>query len=655
MNRTVPQTKYLELLAQSYPTIQAASAELINLQALLHLPKGTEHFMSDLHAEHEAFIHILNNASGEIREIVDKLFAKMLTKSERAQLSTLIYYPEKKLKMIKEEMQGNLDEWYLITLHCLIEICLLISTDYSRNKVRRVIPGDYGFIINELINAENTKREPYFESIISSIIETGSADDMIIALATVIKRLIVDRLHIVGDIFDRGERPDIIIDLLMKHHSVDIQWGNHDALWMGAAAGSELCIANVIFIAIKYGNIESLETAYGINLRPLAIFAQERYQNSEKFNIKIVGDTTRSEDEDLLIKMYQAICLLLFKLVGQVIHRHPEYDMDDRLLLEKIDYRVGKIDIRGRVYDVDLNDLKMINPEDPYSLNEKEARVVRQLVTSFRTSEKLQTHIRFLYSVGSMYLISNNNLMFHGCMPLNEDGSFQEFILDGKKVKGKALFDLSERLARQGYYAPEGSKERETGLDYLWFLWCGRNSPLFGREQMTAFERLFIDDQSAWVERDNPYYELIENPEICKAIFQEFDLDYENGYIINGHVPVSASKGESPIKGNGKVIVIDGGFCRAYQEKTGIAGYTLINDSYGMRITSHAPFPGMENAIKKNLDILSQDMVFKVPRRRLTVGDTDAGKHIQEQIEELKQLLQAYRKGQIKERALKQK
>lgn len=642
--------KYLELLSEKFPTVVETSTEIINLTSLLQLPKGTEHFMSDLHAEHEAFIHILNNASGEIRQKIDRLYDKLLTANGRAQLATLVYYPEEKLREIRAAYTVGLDDWYRITLHRLIELSHYVSLKYSRNKVRRSIPAEYGFIINELINAENMEREDYIEAIIDTIIEIGSADEMIIALATVIKRLIVDRLHIVGDIFDRGERPDIILDMLQNHHAVDIQWGNHDVLWMGAAAGSPICIANVLFNAIKYGNLDSLETAYGINLRPLAVFAKDQIERSDKFSLSKISEVEPTDDIDLMVRMYQAICILLFKLAGQVIHRHPEYHMDDRLILEKIDYQTGKVEIHGVTYDVALQDLKQIDPGKPYELTKQEELVIQQLITSFRTSDKLQAHIRFLYSVGSIYLKSNNNLMFHGCIPLNEDGTLQEFNFGGETVSGKRLMDYADKIARSGYYGEIGSKEKQDGMDFLWYLWCGRNSPLFGRRQITTFERLFIEDPKSWIEEDNAYYRLIQDPEVVRRIFDDFELDWETGHIINGHIPVKTKKGESPIKANGKVIVIDGGFCKAYQPKTGIAGYTLIYDSYGLRLAAHEPFPGIDRAISTNSDIHSQEIVFESQVRRLTVADTDDGVRLMRQIQDLKLLLEAYRKGEIKEK-----
>lgn len=641
--------KYLELLAEKYPTIQSAATEIINYEALRQLPKGTEHFMSDLHGEYEAFIHILNNASGEIRQKVDKLYGKVLTSAERAQLSTLIYYPEEKLKELKDNGIENIGEWYLVTLHQLIEVCHLVSLKYSRRKVRRAIPPEYAFIINELINAEDTQREEYYEQIIQTIIEIGSAEDMIVAIATVIKRLIVDHLHIVGDLFDRGQRPDIIIERLMDHHAVDIQWGNHDVLWMGAAAGSPACIAAVLFNAIKYGNLDSLETAYGINLRPLAIFAQEMYPASPRFALKQSETVHHSKDITLLSKMYHAVAILLFKLEGQLIERHPEYNMDDRKLLERIDFSAGTIQIDGKAYEIDVADLKTVNPKKPYELTGYEASIVRQLVTSFTNSYKLQAHIRFIYGVGSIHLVFNGNLMFHGCVPMNADGSFMEMEIAGERVSGRALFEAAETLARQGYYADPGSQEKADGMDFLWFLWCGRNSPLFGRDHITTFERLFIEDHATWKEADNPYYKMIDDPGFADILFEAFELNPTVGHIINGHVPVAAQKGESPIKGGGKIIVIDGGFCKAYQPKTGIAGYTLIYDSYGMRIAAHEPFPGLDAAISNNSDILSQEEVFDAPQDRLKVGDSDVGKRLERKTQDLKKLLNAFRQGWIKQ------
>lgn len=649
---TTKKRKILELLAEKYPTIQAAATQIINDEALRQLPKGTEHFMSDLHGEYPAFTHILNNASGEIRQKVDKLYGKILTVEERAQLSTLIYYPEEKLKEVKNNGVESITGWYTVTLHRLIEVAHLVSLKYSRKKVQKAIPSEYNFILNEIINAEETHREDYYEQIIQTVVEIGSAEDMIIALATVIKRLIVDRLHIVGDIFDRGQRPDIIVDRLMEHHAVDIQWGNHDVLWMGAAAGSPACIATVLFNAIKYGNLDSLETAYGINLRPLAIFAQDTYSKSARFKLKSTNGSYGLKDETILEKMYHAIAILLFKLEGQLLNRHPEYNMDDRKILEQIDFEAGTIDINGTRYPIDTQDLKTVDPSHPYELTSREEPVINQLVTSFTNSYKLQRHMRFLYGVGSIYFVCNGNLMFHGCVPMDKDGSFLTLEINGNTVRGRELFDTADRLARLGYYAPAGSPEKEAGMDFLYFLWCGRNSPLFGRDHITTFERLFIEDETTWKEADNPYYRMINDPSFANKLFEEFELNPAIGHIINGHVPVATQKGESPIKGGGKIIVIDGGFCKAYQAKTGIAGYTLIYDSHGMRIAAHEPFAGVEAAILNNSDILSQEEVFDAQQERLKVSDTDAGARLEQRTHDLKKLLAAYRSGVIKQKII---
>lgn len=650
MKQDKTELRYLELLARNYPTIQEASTEIINLQAIMELPKGTEHFMSDLHGESEAFIHIMNNASGEIRQKVDKIYANILTSTERAQLSTLIYYPEEKLKEIKELDLPDMDEWYKITLHRLIDICRLVASKYSRKKVRNSLPEGYSFIINELINADISTRKEYFERIIATIVEIDNADEFIIALSSVIKHLVVDKMHIVGDIFDRGLRPDVIFDILHNYHSVDIQWGNHDALWMGAACGSMACIACVLSNSIKYGNFESLETAYGLNLRPLAILAQEKYHISKRFTLKNTEENFRAKDLELMSKMYEAISIIQFKLEGQIIHRHPEYKMDDRALLDKINYEKSTICINGKDYSLDLSDLPAFDKDDPYKLTADEQNVMNQLVLSFSNSYKLQKDVRFLYSTGSMYLLMNDNLMFHGCVPLNDDGSFMTYKSDGIEVSGREYFDYADKLARQAYYGEEDSEEKKKGMDFLWFLWCGRHSPLFGRERITTFERLFIADKETWKEADNAYYKLINNPKVCDRIFTEFSLDQKCGHIINGHVPVHAHDGESPIKAGGRAIVIDGGFCKALHKKTGIAGYTLIYDSYGMRISAHEPFAGIDNAIRNNSDILSQEMVFDLADHRLTVGETDDGAYIRTRIAGLKELLIAYRLGTIKER-----
>ena len=628
-----PDVKYLELLSQKYPTVQAACTEIINLNAILNLPKGTEHFVSDIHGEDEAFCHILNNASGVIREKVDRLFEKTLSTRERTELCTLIYYPDRKLEELRREID---DEWYQITLYRMIEVCRLCASKYTRSKVRKALPKDFEYIIDELLHtsADDKDKQGYYEHIISTITDIGRADAFIIALASVIKRLVVDHLHVVGDVFDRGPHADVILDKLMAHHAVDIQWGNHDILWMGAAAGSGACIACVLNISTKYSNIDFVETAYGINLRPLALFAQETYTN----------------DTDLLDHMHKAIAVIQFKLEGQVVMRHPEYGMEDRLLLDKIDFSDMTVTLGGTKYRLNDHDFPTVDPEHPYDLTPGEADVVAQLIYSFTQSEKLQRHIKFLFSQGSLYLTFNGNLLFHGCIPMTEDGAFYEFDTGERKLSGKALMDYSDALARQGYYAKEGTAARQYGRDFLWYLWCGRRSPLFGRSKIATFERMFIDDKAAWQEEKDPYYRFIEDPEMCGKILAEFGLTGQYSHIVNGHVPVRAREGELPVRGGGKAIVIDGGFCRAYQEQTGIAGYTMFYNSYGIRLVSHEPFPGLSDAVKSNKDILSTYVVFDTAQARITVGETDVGRALQRDIDDLTALLTAYREGIVKEK-----
>ena len=589
--------------------------------------------MSDIHGEDEAFCHILNNASGVIREKVDRLFEKTLSTRERTELCTLIYYPDRKLEELRREID---DEWYQITLYRMIEVCRLCASKYTRSKVRKALPKDFEYIIDELLHtsADDKDKQGYYEHIISTITDIGRADAFIIALASVIKRLVVDHLHVVGDVFDRGPHADVILDKLMAHHAVDIQWGNHDILWMGAAAGSGACIACVLNISTKYSNIDFVETAYGINLRPLALFAQETY----------------TDDTDLLDHMHKAIAVIQFKLEGQVVMRHPEYGMEDRLLLDKIDFSDMTVTLGGTKYRLNDHDFPTVDPEHPYDLTPGEADVVAQLIYSFTQSEKLQRHIKFLFSQGSLYLTFNGNLLFHGCIPMTEDGAFYEFDTGERKLSGKALMDYSDALARQGYYAKEGTAARQYGRDFLWYLWCGRRSPLFGRSKIATFERMFIDDKAAWQEEKDPYYRFIEDPEMCGKILAEFGLTGQYSHIVNGHVPVRAREGELPVRGGGKAIVIDGGFCRAYQEQTGIAGYTMFYNSYGIRLVSHEPFPGLSDAVKSNKDILSTYVVFDTAQARITVGETDVGRALQRDIDDLTALLTAYREGIVKEK-----
>ena len=645
--------RYLKLLAQQYPTVQAASSEIINLQAILNLPKGTEHFISDLHGEYEAFLHILNSCSGVIKEKVDDLYAATISKADRDELCTLIYYPEDKLEQLHETYE-DMDEWYRITLHRLIEICRWVSSKYTRSKVRKALPKDYAYIIDELLHThyDETDKRDYYENIISTIIDLGQADRFIEAVSAVIKRMAVDHMHIVGDIFDRGPRADIIMDSLLDYHSVDIQWGNHDILWMGAASGSRTLVATVLANSIHYNNLEVIETGYGISLRPLSVFANEVYRDCDvhRFAVKLTGpdaDQYSEKDKLLSARMHKAITIILFKLEGQKLLRHPEYGMADRLLLDKIDYEHKCITIDGVTYPLEDTDFPTVDPKDPYILTPEENSVIDQLTASFQRSEKLQKHVRFLYSKGSLYKVFNGNLLFHGCIPMTEDGQLLTFTLGGKERKGKEFFDYVDTAARQAYYLKPGSNERRLGMDLLWFLWAGRNSPIFGRDRMTTFERRLIKDESAWTEPKNAYYTHYQDPAVCDMLLKEFGLEGPHCHIINGHIPVKSKKGESPIKGGGKLLVIDGGFCKAYHKSTGIAGYTLIYNSRGMRIKAHRPFESVEKALKENKDIDSDTEVFETEGTRVRVKDSDNGKQIAERIADLEMLLVAYRSGLV--------
>ncbi len=652
---TPEELRYLNMLSRMYPTVRAAGTEIINLQAILNLPKGCEHFISDVHGEHEAFLHILNSCSGVVRERIDLLFADSIPRAQREQLATLVYYPEEKLEQLKPEI-GDLDEWYRITLHRLIALARLVTERYSRSKVRKALPEDFAYILEELLytHGEAQDKKGYFENIIATVIEIGLAPDVIAAVCQLIKWAAVDHLHLVGDIFDRGPRADIIMDSLLKHHSVDIQWGNHDILWMGAASGSRTLVATVLANSIHYNNLEVVETGYGISLRPLSVFANEAYKNCDvsRFAVKLTGeeaDSVTQKERLLSARMYKAISVILFKLEGQKILRHPEYNMDDRLLLDKIDYEKRCVSIGGVCYPLADTDFPTVDPADPYALTAEEEAVIDQLTSSFRHSEKLQRHTRFLYSKGSLYKIYNGNLLFHGCIPMDEGGDFLSFRLDGTERRGKDLLDYCDKAARQAYYYKPGSPERMLGMDFLWFLWAGRNSPIFGRDRMTTFERRLIDDKKAWEEPKNAYYTLYEDPEICDKILREFGLEGPHCHIINGHVPVKAKKGESPIKGGGKLIVIDGGFCKAYQPTSGIAGYTLIYNSRSLRIVAHQPFVGRARAIRENYDISSSTNLFERMEDRQKILETDVGLDLQRRIEDLRMLLDAYRDGVVAE------
>lgn len=654
-NYSPSELRYLKMLSRQYPTIQAASTEIINLQAIMSLPKGTEHFISDVHGEHEAFLHILNSCSGVVRGKLDDLFSSSVPHTELEQLATLIYYPREKLEQIQSQ-DIDLDEWYRITLHRLTELSRLVSAKYSRSKVRKALPKEYTYIVEELLHThvEESGKRDYYENIIATIIEIGQAPGFIEAICQFIKRMAVDHIHLVGDIFDRGPRADIIMDSLIQHHSVDIQWGNHDILWMGAASGSRTLVATVLSNSIHYNNLEVVETGYGISLRPLSVFANEVYKNCDvsRFTVKITDQNTdqhTEKDKILSARMYKAITIILFKLEGQKILRHPEYGMEDRLLLDKIDYKNRSITIDGVTYPLEDTDFPTVDPQAPYTLTDEEAAVINQLTISFQRSEKLQKHVRFLYSKGSLYKVYNGNLLFHGCIPLAESGELLSFCLDGQERKGRDFLDYADTAARQAYYMKPGTPERRLGMDFLWFLWAGRNSPIFGRDRMTTFERRIIKDESAWTEPKNPYYTLYQNPEICEFLLKEFGLEGSRCHIINGHVPVKVKKGESPIKGNGKLIVIDGGFCKAYQSTSGIAGYTLVYNSHGYRIIAHQPFAGKDKAILENFDIASSISIFEWFEERQKVAETDKGIYLQTRIDDLRKLLAAYKAGIVTE------
>ncbi len=624
--------KYLELLAEKYPTEQAVCREIINLKAILGLPKGTEHFMSDLHGEYEAFCHILNNCSGVIREKVDLLFEETLSDIDREEICTLIYYPVEKLEMMKKESRNN-EEWYRVILGELIEIARLLSSKYTRSKVRKAMPDEYAYILDELIHVqkdEDDNQVAYHQNIIDTLLELDSADAFIEVLAALIKRLAVDHLHIVGDIFDRGPCADRIMDLLMNYHSLDIEWGNHDILWMGAAAGSEACIATVIRNNLKYHNIRILENSYGISLRDLTLFAEKLYPDTEPMEAAL-----------------KTISVLLFKLEGQVILRNPDYQMSDKLLLHQVNVQNHTVCIAGTDYEICEETFPTVSfdpssPEVSYGLTAEEKQVMEGLRMAFVGSVRLRQHMDFLYQKGSMYRIFNGNLLFHGCVPLDESGNLEGVVFHQKRYRGRDYLDYAERIARRAWSKDATQKE----LDFMWYLWCGRKSPLSGRNIKT-FERTYVKDESTWHEASNPYYQYYEQEKICNMILHEFNLYSDRSHIINGHTPVRTSRGEHPVRANGRLMVIDGGFCKSYHKTTGIAGYTLIFNSHGIRIKSHQPFQSVYAALTENKDIESRSELVETQRQRLMVRNTDTGKKILEDIKGLKMLLQAYREGTI--------
>ena len=650
--------RYLELLAEKFPTVSSAATEIINLKAILSLPKGTEHFLSDIHGEANAFIHVLRNASGQIRRKVDDIFGMSMRESDKRELCALIYYPEEKLALKREQETDpeELDDWYRMTLHQVVEVARFVTVKYTRSKVRKLLPDDFNYVINELLHESKSEpdRQNYYNAIINSIVELGRSEDLIIAICNLIHRLIIDSLHIVGDIFDRGPGAWRIMNTLCSYHNFDIQWGNHDIEWMGAAAGNLALIASVLRVSIRYANVETLEEGYGINLLPLANLAIEVYGDDPctLWQTKDFENNPRlKRSAQLMAKMHKAISIIQFKLEGQIIRRHPEYQMDDRLMLHLIDKEKGTITIDGKEYELlDKNLPSLMNVSDPYDLCQREQEVMEQLAHSFRRSKELQKHLRLLYQKGSLYLVRDGNLLFHAAIPMNADGTFEEVEVDGEMVKGRALMDKIDHIVRNAYFAQQGSKKQQDALDYMLYLWCGPKSPLFNKDKMTTFERYFIADKELYKEQKGAFFVLANQRETCENILREFGLDPHNAHIINGHVPVRTNKGESPLRADGIRLVIDGGFSKPYHETTGISGYTLIYNSHGLQLVEHEFFESKDKAIRTGADVHSRVQLEDFKYHRLLVSDTDRGKELMAQIENLQKLLSAYRHGIIKER-----
>lgn len=642
---------YIKSLSKQYPNVAAASTEIINLQAILNLPKSTEHFLTDIHGEYESFNHVLKNGSGSVRRKIDEEFGMTMTDKDKRSLATLIYYPEEKLE-IMQETEENIDDWYKITLHRLVQMTKRVSSKYTRSKVRKALPKEFAYVIEELITekAELQNKEAYYNEIIHTIIRIGSAPDFIIALSSLIQRMVIDHLHIVGDIYDRGPGPHIIMETLRQYHSVDVQWGNHDVVWMGAAAGSRACIANVIRFSARYGNLSILEEGYGINLIPLATFALDTYGDSDTsvFRLKYDEDYDTSSlklDE----KMHKAISIIQFKLEGQLIMEHPEWGMSSRLLLDKIDFEKGTVRIGDVDYEMLDTYMPTVDPANPYELTAEENELMNKIRYAFMHCEKLQKHIRFLFNKGSLYKVYNSNLLYHGCVPMDENGNFKSVEVYGERYYGKALYDVLEQYARKGYYSQKAD-ERKKGRDIMWYIWAGPNSPVFGKDKMATFERYFIADETTHKETKCAYYRMLDNEEVIASILREFGQHPDYSRIVNGHVPVEVKKGATPIHCGGKLLVIDGGFSKAYQGKTGIAGYTLVSNSHGLRLVAHNPFEAADAAIKSESDIVSDEIMVETYTMRRRVADTDIGAEIREQISQLEELLSAYRDGLIIEK-----
>lgn len=647
--------RYLQLLACSFPTIAEASTEIINLEAILNLPKGTEHFLSDLHGEDQAFSHVLRNASGAVKRKVNEIFSNTLRESEKKELCTLIYYPEDKLELVKAA-ERELDDWYQVTLNQLVRVCRNVSSKYTRSKVRKALPKEFSYIIQELLHESSVEpnKSAYVDQIIRTIISTGRADDFIIALANLIQRLTIDLLHIIGDIYDRGPGAHLIMDILCDYHNFDIQWGNHDLLWIGAAAGNRASVANVIRMCLRFGNLATLEDGYGINLLPLATFAMDTYGDDPCSlflpQTKFADNGIDEKTTRLIAQMHKAITLIQFKLEGEIIRRRPEFDMSDRLLLDQLDLQQGTVTINGKAYPLTDTHFPTIDPKDPYRLTEGELDLIEKISHSFESSEKLKKHMRCFFRHGSMYQVCNSNLLFHASIPMNADGTFKQVSILGKTYAGKALLDKVDQLVREAYFKTGEPEELAFACDYIWYLWCGADSPLFDKSKMATFERAFIADAETHKEEKGAYYTLRTKEEICDKILDEFGVEGTHRHIINGHVPVRSVKGENPIKANGKMLVIDGGFSRPYHSKTGIAGYTLVYHSRGFQLVQHEPFESRAKAIEEGLDIKSTMIVVELSSHRQMVKDTDKGAELKSQIKDLEKLLYAYRNGLIKEK-----
>ena len=647
--------RYLTLLAQSFPTVAEASTEIINLQAILNLPKGTEHFLADLHGEYEAFQHVLKNASGNIKRKVNEIFGTTLREAEKRELCTLIYYPEQKLELVKES-ETDINDWYHITIHQLVSVCRDVSSKYTRSKVRKSLPTDFKYIIQELLHerVDDSNKAAYVNGIIETIISTGRADDFVVAICNVIQRLAIDQLHILGDIYDRGPGAHVIMDTMERYHSWDIQWGNHDMLWMGAAAGNVACICNVIRLSLRYANLTTLEDGYGINLVPLATFAMETYGDTacKEFVPKSSGESMKLDEKTMRLTalMHKAIAVIQFKVEAQLFEKHPHWQMTDRAVLRHIDYTRGVITLDGKEYQLTSNEFPTIDPNTPLELTPEEKMLAKRLRHSFKVSEKLQRHVRLLLQHGCMYAIYNNNLLFHASVPLNDDATLKEVeVFPGQTLSGRKLLHKIGMLVRTAYQKDAEPEEREYAIDYFLYLWCGPDSPLFDKSKMATFERYFIAEKETHKEKKGNYFMLRDNEEVVDSILDAFDVKGENRHIINGHVPVHVANGENPIKANGKLMVIDGGFSEAYHKETGIAGYTLVYHSRGFQLVQHEPFASAMDAIRTGRDIKSTTQIIEMSSHRMLVADTDKGVELNKQVADLEELLYAYRHGIIKE------